>query len=439
MRRVLGACFVGTALEWYDFFLYGTMAALVFDKLFFPNIDPTAASLASLSTFAAGFVARPIGGIIFGHYGDRLGRKKMLIISLVMMGIATFLIGLLPTYETIGFAGPVLLVVLRVVQGLGVGGEWGGAALMAIEHAPRRRRGFYGAFTQMGVPGGLLTSTVVVLIVSSSVSEEAFLGWAWRIPFLLSIVLIGVGLYVRLRILESPVFEEAKEVAPEPRIPLVATIRDHPKSLVTVMGARIAENALFYLFTVFILEYGESELGLERGQLLVAVIVAASIGLVSTPLYGALSDRLGRRPVYLFGAVVSLVFSFAYIPMIDTKSIPLIVLATVIGLNLGHDAMYGPQAAFFSESFGTRSRYTGASIGYQLAGVLGGGIAPLVAASLLTLGPSGGFYVSVYMAAMCVITIASVLWATETYRTDVAEEAANVRRRAAGPERPAAG
>jgi metabolite-proton symporter len=436
-RRVLGAAFVGTALEWYDFFLYGTAAALVFDKLFFPNIDPTAATLASLSTFAAGFVARPIGGVIFGHYGDRLGRKNMLIVSLIMMGVATFLIGLLPTYATIGVAAPIVLVLLRIVQGLGVGGEWGGAALMSTEYAPRHRRGFFGAFTQMGVPAGLLTSTVVVLIVSASVSDEAFLGWAWRIPFLISIVLVAVGLYVRLRILESPVFEEVKEEEPEPRIPLVATIRDHPKSLLTVMGARIAENALFYLFTVFILEYGETELGLERDSLLIAVIVAATIGLFTTPAYGALSDRIGRRPVYLFGAGVSLIFSFIYIPMIDTKSIALIVLATVIGLNLGHDAMYGPQAAFFSESFGTRSRYTGASIGYQLAGVFGGGIAPLVAASLLTLGPSGGYYVAAYMAGLCVITILAVLWATETYTTDFSERAA-ARREAPGAGRPGA-
>jgi len=325
----------------------------------------------------------------------------------------------------------VLLVVLRLVQGLGVGGEWGGAVLMSTEYAPKGRRGLFGAFVQMGVPAGLLTSTLVLLAVSSSMSDEAFLSYGWRIPFLLSIVLVAVGLYIRLRILESPAFEHVKEEGGEAKIPLVETFRNHPKAILTALGARVGENGLFYLFTVFILEYGESELGFERTELLVAVIIAASIGLLTTPFFGALSDRLGRRPVYLFGAVVSLLFSFAYIPMLDTKSIPIIILATIIGLNLGHDAMYGPQAAFFAESFGVRSRYTGASIGYQLAGVFGGGIAPLVATALLATGDMGTTYIAFYMAFLCAITVVSVLVATETYQTDIDQDVGQDRSRGA--------
>ena len=424
LKKVAAASFIGTALEWYDFFLYGAAAALVFDKIFFsPNLGETAATLAAFGTFGAGFVARPIGGIIFGHFGDRVGRKNMLIISLVMMGVATTLIGLLPTYASIGFLAPVLLVALRLVQGLGVGGEWGGAVLMSTEYAPKGRRGLFGAFVQMGVPAGLLASTLVLLAVSSSMSDQAFLSYGWRIPFLISIVLVAVGLYIRLRILESPAFEHVKEEHSEAKIPLVETFRNHPKAILTALGARVGENGLFYLFTVFILEYGESELGFERTELLIAVIVAASIGLLTTPFFGALSDRLGRRPVYLFGAVVSLLFSFAYIPMLDTKSIPVIILATIIGLNLGHDAMYGPQAAFFAESFGVRSRYTGASIGYQLAGVFGGGIAPLVATALLATGEMGTTYIAFYMAFLCTVTVVSVLVATETYQVDMDSDA----------------
>jgi MHS family shikimate/dehydroshikimate transporter-like MFS transporter len=417
--KVAAASFIGTTIEWYDFFLYGTVATLVFDKLFFPTISGTAATLAALSTYAAGFVARPIGGIIFGHYGDRVGRKQMLVISILLMGVASLLIGFLPTYATLGVAAPVLLVVLRVVQGIGVGGEWGGAVLMSTEYAPRGKRGLYGSFPQMGVPAGLLLSTVVVLITSNSMSDAAFNSYGWRIPFLFSFVLVGVGLYIRLSIMESPAFQQVKETKAEASIPLVETVRRHPKALLTSMGARIGENALFYIFTVFILEYGTEELGLERGQILPAVVIAAAIGLFTTPFYGALSDRLGRRPVYLFGAGLSLVFSFVYFGMVDTKSIPLIILATVIGLNVGHDAMYGPQAAFFAESFSTRTRFTGASIGYQLAAVFGGGIAPLVAVALLA--AYGSFAVAVYMAAMCLITIVAVYAATETYEADIEE------------------
>jgi MFS transporter, MHS family, shikimate and dehydroshikimate transport protein len=430
-KRVLAASSVGTILEWYDFFLYGTAAALVFDKLFFSSsLSDTAATLASFATFGAGFFARPFGAVLFGHFGDRVGRRNMLIISLTMMGLASAAIGCLPTYATIGLLAPILLVLLRLVQGFGVGGEWGGAVLMVTEHAPDGKRGRYGAFVQMGVPAGLLLATCTFLLIDALTTEAQFMAWGWRIPFLASIVLVAVGLFIRLKVLESPDFQEAKakgktEKAPAP---IVETVKNHPRELATAFGARVGENALFYLFTVFILEYGESELGFERNQLLVAVIVAACIGLFTNLFFGNLSDRVGRKPVYLFGATLSLVFSFFYIPMLDTESMVLIVLATVIGLNLGHDAQYGVQAAFFAESFGTTSRYTGAGMGYHLAAVFGGGIAPLVATALLATGENGKLLVGCYMALMCLITVVSVILARETKDRDFHEAPVDVER-----------
>jgi metabolite-proton symporter len=423
-KRVLAASSIGTVLEWYDFFLYGTAAALVFDKLFFSSsLSDTAATLASFATFGAGFFARPFGAILFGHFGDRVSRRNMLIISLTMMGLASAAIGLLPTYASIGLAAPVLLVVLRLIQGFGVGGEWGGAVLMVTEHAPDGRRGRYGAWVQFGVPAGLLLASVTFLLVDAVTSEDQFMSWGWRVPFLISLALVAIGLFIRLRIVESPDFQKAKakgktEEAPAP---ILETVRRHPRELATAFGARVGENALFYLFTVFVLEYGTDELGFERNEILVAVIVAAAIGMFTNLYFGSLSDRVGRRPVYLFGAAVSLVFSFFYVPMLDTESLPLIVLATVIGLNIGHDAMYGVQAAFFAESFGTTARYTGAGIGYHLAAVLGGGIAPLVATALLATGDSGKLLVGAYMALMCLITLVSVLLARETKDRDFHE------------------
>jgi MHS family shikimate/dehydroshikimate transporter-like MFS transporter len=423
-KRVLAASSVGTVLEWYDFFLYGTAAALVFDELFFSSsLSDTAATLASFATFGAGFFARPFGAVLFGHFGDRVGRRNMLIISLTMMGLASAAIGCLPTYASIGLLAPVLLVVFRLIQGFGVGGEWGGAVLMVTEHAPDGKRGRYGAWVQFGVPAGLLLATVTFLLIDSLTTEAQFMSWGWRVPFLLSLVLVAVGLFIRLRIVESPDFEAAKAKGKTERTPapIVQTVRDQPREMATAFGARIGENALFYLFTVFVLEYGEDELGFERNEILIAVIVAAAIGLFTNLFYGTLSDRVGRKPVYLFGAVVSLVFSFFYVPMLDTESIPLIVLATVIGLNLGHDAMYGVQAAFFAESFRTTSRYTGAGLGYHLAAVFGGGIAPLVATALLATGSSGKLLVGAYMALMCLITVVAVLCARETKDRDFHE------------------
>src|SRR5947208_11119827 len=383
IRAVILASFIGTTIEWYDFFLYGTAAALVFNKLFFPNVDPLTGTLSAFGTFAVGFVARPVGGIIFGHYGDRLGRKTMLIYSLLIMGIATFLIGLLPTYATIGVVAPILLVVLRFAQGIGVGGEWGGAVLMTVEHSAGGKRGFHGSWVQMGVGAGLLLSTLTFAVFSSNLSEGKFLAWGWRLPFLLSAILIGVGLFIRLRILETPAFARLQASHSQSRRPLAEMLRSHPRNVLLAMGMRFAENGPFYIMSVFVLSYGEAHLKLSKSVMLTGVIIASAISLLAVPTYGALSDRIGRRPVYMMGALFTLFFAFPFFWLLNTRSTLLIWLAIVLAVNIGHDAMYAVQAAYFSELFGTRVRYTGASLSYQLSSVFAGGLAPLIATALL--------------------------------------------------------
>ncbi len=320
IRPVILASFIGTTIEWYDFFLYGTAAALVFNRLFFPNVDPLIGTLSSFGTFAVGFVARPFGGIVFGHYGDRLGRKSMLVYSLVIMGVATFLIGLLPTHDAIGMWAPVLLVVLRCAQGIGVGGEWGGAVLMAVEHSPPGRRGLSGSWPQMGVPAGLFLSTVVFAITSTQMSEEQFLAWGWRLPFLVSLGLVAVGIFIRLAIMETPAFTSLTQSGKREERPVVTALRTHRRSLLLAMGMRVAENGLFYVYTVFVLSYGPAQLGLARNTMLTGVTLAALGGLFAIPLYGALSDRIGRRPVYLFGAAFSLLYALPFFLLLDTRS-----------------------------------------------------------------------------------------------------------------------
>jgi metabolite-proton symporter len=382
-RRATVASVVGTTIEWYDFFLYGTAAALVFPHLFFPGSSPSAGVLESFATQFVGFAARPVGAVIFGHYGDRIGRKTTLIATLGLMGVGTALIGLLPTFASIVVAAPVLLVVLRTIQGIGVGGEWGGSVLLSMEWGKKDHRGFSASWPQLGVPLGLVLSTGVVRITNGITGDTGFDNYGWRIPFLLSVVLIGVGLYVRLRVVETPEFTALDRENAVVAVPILEAVKRHPWEIVLSALVRMSEQAPFYLFITFVLSYGTKHLSLERNDLLNDTLVAAGIGLITIPLSGRLSDRLGRRRVYGTGIILTAVFAFPYFGLLDTKSGGLVLLAIVLSL-IVHDIQYGPQAALIAESFDADVRYTGAGMGYQLASVVAGGPAPLIAAALLT-------------------------------------------------------
>lgn len=417
VRNVVLASFVGTTIEWYDFFIYGTAAALVFGQLFFPVGDEFLARMAAFGSFAIGFFARPLGGIVFGHFGDRIGRKAMLVTTLMMMGVATCLIGVLPTYDTIGVAAPIILILLRLVQGFGVGGEWGGAVLMAVEHGHSGRRGFYGSCVQMGVPAGLLLATGVFAIFSN-MPEEAFLSWGWRVPFLFGVVLLVIGMFIRMQIMESPLFAQVQNRKDVSRLPILDVFRHYPKNVLLAMGARFAENACFYIFSVFVLSYATEQLALEKSTVLMGVWIAAAFQLVAIPAFGMLSDHVGRRPVYLCGALFIAVFAFPFFWLVETQIVVLVWLAIVLGM-IGHAAMYGPQAAFFSELFGTNVRYSGASIGYQLASPFAGGLAPLIATALLQWSGNASWPVSVYLIGTAILTLASIWLAAETFDHDI--------------------
>ncbi|WP_028663236.1 MFS transporter [Saccharomonospora halophila] len=427
IKRVVGASMIGTTVEWYDFFLFGSAAALVFNKLFFPESDPLAGTMLAFATFAIGFVARPLGGLVFGHFGDKLGRKKLLVVSLLMMGGATFLMGLLPTYATIGVAAPLLLVLLRLIQGFAVGGEWGGAVLIVSEHGDDRRRGFWASWPQAGVPAGNLLATAVLAVLAAVQTDAAFEAWGWRIPFLLSGLLVVIGLWIRLAVEESPVFVEAvrhadqkaeQGAAPE-RAPIVTVLRRHWREVLIAMGARFAENVSYYVITAFVLVYLTTHLGMSKSLGINAVLVGSAVHFVMIPVWGWLSDLVGRRTVYLFGTAGMLVWAFVFFPMLDAATPLATIGAVTVGLVL-HGAMYGPQAAFFSELFGTKVRYSGASIGYQLASIAAGGLAPLIATALL--GAFGtSIPVSLYVAAGCVLTFVAVYLAKETKGTSLAD------------------
>jgi metabolite-proton symporter len=420
IKKIVAASLIGTTIEWYDFFLYGSAAALVFNKLFFPDSDPLTGTLLSFLTYAVGFIARPLGGLIFGHYGDRFGRKTLLVVSLLTMGAATFLIGCLPTYESLGPAAALLLTALRLVQGFALGGEWGGAVLIVSEHGDSNRRGFWASWPQAGAPGGNLLATGVLAILAAWQSEAAFLSWGWRVPFLLSGVLVLIGLWIRLTITESPVFQQAE---PEPRAPIVGVLKYHSKDVLTAIGARLAENISFYLLTVFVITYAKTT-GIANSTVLTAVLIASAIHFVTIPMWGALSDRVGRRPVYLAGAAGIGVWIFAFFPLVDTGNFLAITLAVTVGL-LFHGMMYGPQAAFFSELFGTRMRYTGVSIGAQLSAIVAGALAPIIAVALLK-GYGSSLPISVYLGLAAVLTLVAVFAARETQGRDLAERT-NVR------------
>lgn len=419
VTRVVLASFIGTTIEWYDFFLYGTAAALVFNQLFFPSLDPRLGTMASFGTYAIGFFARPVGGLVFGHFGDRMGRKSMLITTLTLMGLSTFLIGVLPTYKDIGMAAPVLLVVLRFVQGFGVGGEWGGAVLMVVEHGHRGRRGLYASWVQAGVPAGSLLATGVFNLFSL-LPEDTFLQWGWRVPFLLGIVLLGVGTFIRVQVFESPLFTAVRDRRREARLPVLDVLKHFPLNVLLAMGARFAENGSFYLFTVFVLTYATEELNIATATILNAVLVASVLQFVMIPVFGLLSDRVGRRPVYLAGAAGLAVFAFPFFWLVNSADTLAIDLAIAVGL-LVHAAMYAPQAAFFSELFGTEVRYTGASIGYQLSAPLAGGLAPLISLSLLEWSDGRPWPVAVYMMVLSAITLISVWFADETHRASLVD------------------
>ncbi len=402
-QRAVAASTVGTTIEWYDFFLYNTASALVFGPLFF-NSSGAGGVLLAFSTQFVGFIARPFGAAIFGHYGDRIGRKYSLVATLLLMGGATVLIGLLPTYATIGVWAPILLTLLRIVQGIGVGGEWGGSVLMAMEWGNRRQRGLMASWPQVGVPLGLASGTAVVYFFAG----EGFLAGGWRVPFLASAVLIVIGLYVRLKVLESPAFAQVKSRGAVAKLPLVETLRTQRADVLRALLVRTAEQAPFYIFTSFVLVYGVQQLKLPRADLLLYLIVGAGIGLISVPFFGWLSDVLGRRLVYGAGIVLTALYAFPYFGLLNTRSGVLVLLGVALGL-VFHDMMYGPQAALISETFGTGIRYTGAGLGYQLASITAGGPAPLIATFILSrTGSTTG--ISLYILGCCVVSLAALMF-----------------------------
>ncbi len=428
--KVVGASLVGTTVEWYDFFLYGSAAALVFNKLFFPDFDPLVGTLLAFATYAVGFAARPIGGVIFGHFGDKIGRKQMLVITLMLMGGATFAIGLLPTYATIGIWAPILLILLRLVQGFALGGEWGGAVLMAAEYGTPERRGYWASWPQAGAPAGNLLAVAVLALVSAFTTEQQFESWGWRIPFLLSAVLVGVGLWIRVSIEESPVFRAAREqsaTAEEaPKLPVVQVLRDYPREIILAIGARLAENIGYYIFTAFALSYATQQLGVPQSTALNAALIASAIHFAAIPTMGALSDRFGRRPVYLLGAVGVGVWGFVFFRMYDSESFVLLALAGTIAL-VFHGAMYGPQASFFSELFSTQVRYSGLSVAGQVSSIVAGSLAPVIATALL-IEYGSSVPISLYLAGAAVLTVIAVLLSRETARSDLTRDPAADRR-----------
>jgi metabolite-proton symporter len=410
---------IGTTIEWYDFFLYGVMTPLVLNKLFFPNADVLISTLLAYGTFFVGFLSRPIGGIIFGHYGDRLGRKTVLILTLLIMGIATFLIGLLPTYASAGMWAPLLLLALRIFQGIGIGGEWGGAVLMAVEHSPGGQRGFYGAWPQIGVPAGLLLSAGVVNLLSF-LNNDDFFAWGWRVAFLLSAVLVAIGLYIRLRILETPAFKVAQQQNQIAAVPVAELFRTHSKNTLLGLGARYIEGVTFNMYGVFLVGYLTSTLHMTRQTALLAVMVASAIMIVMLPICGRLSDRIGRRKVFGIASLLIGVLSFPAFWLMGPQSPLLTIIAVAVPFALVYPAVYGPEAALFSELFDTRVRYTGISFVYQFSGIFASGLTPIVATALLPLGGGQPWLICLYILVVSAISALSVYAMTDRHDSDIA-------------------
>jgi metabolite-proton symporter len=410
---------VGTTIEWYDFFLYGVMAASVFPHLFFPEVGDYLGQILSFLTFTAGFVARPVGGVLFGYLGDRIGRKSTLVITLLLMGLSTVAIGLLPTYGTLGIAAPLLLTLLRCFQGLGVGGEWGGAVLLALEYGHRGKRGFYASWPQAGVPLGLLASAGIVAAFENSLSPTDFLAWGWRVPFLLSSLLIVVGLLIRVRILETPLFRQLQQAQQVAEAPINETLRHHWREVLLAAGSRISENSCFYLFSIYVIAYGKHVLNLEPGLILLAVNLAAAVEIITIPLWGSLSDRWSRKGVYRLGNLVLIGFAGPYYWLLGTLQPVAVVAAVVLSLALGHAMLYSVQGSLIPELFDTRLRYTGASIGYQLAAPIAGGSAPVIAAWLVHSFPGQPWLLAIYIVAICILSLICVHFLAETSRKNL--------------------
>jgi MFS transporter, MHS family, shikimate and dehydroshikimate transport protein len=419
IRTIALASAIGTTIEWYDFFLFGVVTPLVFNKLFFPNYDPLVGTLLAYTTFFVGFISRPFGGIIFGHYGDRIGRKTVLVLTILIMGIATFLIGLLPTYASVGIWAPAMLLFLRIFQGIGIGGEWGGAVLMAVEHSPAGKRGFYGSWPQIGVPAGLLLSSGMVYLLSY-LPEADFLSWGWRIAFLISAILVAVGLYIRLKIMETPAFTRIQESNKVVHVPFFELWRTHGKNTLLGLGARYIEGVTFNIFGVFIVGYVANSLGLPRQTALAGVMIASAIMIITLPIYGNLSDRIGRRRMFGVAGLLIGILSFPAFWLMQTKDPLLIWIAIAVPFAIVYPAVYGPQAALFSELFDTRVRYTGISFVYQFSGIYASGLTPIIATALLPAGGNKPWLICGYVLLVSIISAACVFAMTEAHKRDMA-------------------